>query len=186
VTDIQDHAEQQPSTPQFDLTGLPETTRDLQQTADWFGSPDGQLQRMSQWVNQMEQGIGITLVVAGGAISGTLISAREFYASSSTHFQESVDENGDEKQSKAAADYAEFFFDEPAKFSAEQVEKNNTAFKEGKLTEPPYMMVRYLHLKDARYSVPGQSHLPLGYTRVLLSQVAAWSVGQTWASSRDA
>ncbi|MFA4083456.1 hypothetical protein ONA92_17305 [Mycobacteroides salmoniphilum] len=167
--------------PEWDLSGIPTNTRDLQQSTDWYGAPDSQLQRMSQWANQMEEGIGITLVVPGGALSGTVVSAREFYTGVAAALRGTIDEKGDEAQSKLADAFAEFFFDQPAKAAAEQVDKDDQAFKDGGLIEPIYMMARYIHLKDALHSVPGQSDFPLDYTRVLLSQVVAWSIGQRWS-----
>lgn len=167
--------------PEWDLSGMPTNTRDLQQSTDWYGAPDSQLQRMSQWANQMEEGIGITLVVPGGALSGTVVSTREFYTGIAADLRTKIDERGDPAESKTADAFAEFFFDQPAKAAAEQVGKDDQAFQDGSLIEPVYMMARYIHLKDARYSVPGQSNLALDYTRVLLSQVVAWSLGQRWS-----
>jgi hypothetical protein len=39
------------------------------------------------------------------------------------------------------------------------------------------LMLRHLHLRDAYFTAPGQKSISLGHTRVLLTQVAAWSVG---------
>ncbi|MBU8820109.1 hypothetical protein KL864_29945 [Mycolicibacterium goodii] len=176
MSDTQDTADDAQPAP-FDFSGIPETTRDLQPTYDWFALPDAQLQRMSYWADIQEEGIGITLAVPGGLICGTIVSTREFHTGVSTRLQELIDVKGDEKQSKGAKDYAEFFFDEPAERSTEFINADRQAFADGKLSEPRHMMTRYIHLKDSWFSVPGQQSLELGYARILLSQVTGWTVG---------
>jgi hypothetical protein len=164
--------------PAFDLSHFPETTRDLQNTAGWYGRPDATLQRMSQYANDMQQGIGITLVVPGGVVSGTVIGAAQFFTDMSSRFRDAIAEHGVDADTKMADEFAEFFFDGPAKAMADEVVADREAFKAGKLTEPRFLMHRHLHLKDAAFTGGGApTSFHLGYTRVLLSQVAAWSVG---------
>jgi hypothetical protein len=177
VSEEQDQGSGQSSESKWDFSGVPENTRDLQPTADWFALPDISLQRMATWADSMGQGTVVTLVVPGGLISGTVESASDYFTGMSRQFQDSIAELGDEKKNGVAKEFAEFFFDEPAKVYADKVEADTEAFKSGKLIEPRYLMARQLHLKDAYYTVPGQTSVPLGRTRVLLSQVAAWSVG---------
>ncbi len=77
--------------------------------------------------------------------------------------------------------FADFFFDQPAQAMKDQVAADEEAFKAGKLTEPRYFMQRYMHLKDAKFTGGGlSSSIELRHTRVLLSQVTAWSVGQCY------
>ncbi|GLB83486.1 hypothetical protein [Mycobacterium kiyosense] len=164
--------------PPFDLSHLPDNTRDLQDTADWYGRPDTFLQRMSQYANDIQQGIGITLVVPGGVVSGTVIGAAQFFTELSSRFRDAIAEHGVDAETKMADDFADFFFDQPAKAMADEVVADREAFRAGKLIEPRYFMHRHLHLKDAAFTGGGSpTSFHLGYTRVLLSQVAAWSVG---------
>lgn len=156
----------------------PESAASLAHTADWYGAPDTRLQWMADFADSLDVGIGITLVVPGGTISGAVISGQEFFKRTAEMFREQAcpDDNPD----SIGEQLAKSFFD----FAAEQMDQNvkemSEAFDKGERDEPRWPMVRQIHLQDARFSVPGQNHISLGYTRVLLSQVIAWSCGQRW------
>lgn len=166
--------------PTWDLTGIPENTRDLEQSTDWFAAPDRTLQRMAYAADSgLGQGVSVTLVVPGGLLSGSVINGAEYFTAVSQRFREGIAELGDTKKDETAGEYADFHFDEAAKHEAKQIEQDSQDFRDGKLKEPRYLMVRYLHLSNAYYTVPGQQSMPMGFARVLLSQVAAWSIGQS-------
>lgn len=157
-------------------SGWPDTAESLAHTADWYGAPDTRLQWMSDTADACEAGIGITLVVPGGVLSGTVVSAPEFFKQTAEKFRSGI---GAEKQ-RIGNQLAESFFDAAAEMAEKEIEETNEAFRKGERSEPRWPMVRYIHLKDARMSAPGQNNIKLDYTRVLLSQVAAWSMGQRW------
>lgn len=158
--------------------GWPESSAGLVHTADWYGAPDSRLQWMADTADYCNAGIGITLVVPGGTISGTLISAGKFFEATAAEFREAL---GDDLNESGEA-LAHSFFDVPAEIDAEYTKKINDAFHNGERDEPRWPMLRHIHLQDARFSVPGQEFIPLGNLRVLLSQVIAWTVGQRWVS----
>ncbi len=115
----------------------------------------------------------MTLVVPGGLISGHVENASDHYNELSRYLQDGVARFGDEQKNETAKTFAEFFFEEPAQVMADQVLADEQAFKDGKLREPRHFMTRYLHLKQAYYTAPGQTSVSLDRTRVLLSQVVA-------------
>jgi hypothetical protein len=127
VSEEQDQGSGQSSESKWDFSGVPENTRDLQPTADWFALPDISLQRMATWADSMGQGTVVTLVVPGGLISGTVESASDYFTGMSRQFQDSIAELGDEKKNGVAKEFAEFFFDEPAKVYADKVEADTEA-----------------------------------------------------------
>lgn len=177
MTDID--TELQPDEPEYewDLTGIPEDTRDLQPSSDWFAAPDIHLRRMSYYADSIGTGIVVNLVVPGGIISGMVVGAAHYFETLSTFFQEEVAAKGDDRKTTLGREFAEFFFDQPAKSAAEQIEKDTQDFRDGKLKEPRYFMARHIHLTKAYFTVPGNPSVELGHTRVLLSRVVSWSIG---------
>jgi hypothetical protein len=160
----------------------PESMAELVHTGDWYGAPDPRLQWMSDFADTANAGIGITLVVSGGVISGTVVSGEEFFKITAEAFRKDTCDDDGNPNSTAEA-LAESFFDFPAEQIAKDVKEIGEAFDKGERDEPRWPSVRYVHLKDARFSVPGQSvNFPLGYTRILLSQVVGWTCGQRWVS----
>lgn len=135
---------------------------------------------MADTADSLGVGIGITLVVPGGTISGTVISAQQFFKSTAAEFREHVADVDDKKNSEVGELLAESFFDFAAEQIAEDVKEKREAFEKGERKEPRWPMLRHIHLEDARFSVPGQGHVKLGFNRVLLSQVISWSLGQRW------
>jgi histone acetyltransferase (RNA polymerase elongator complex component) len=158
-------------------SGWPDSAEDLTHTADWYGSPDTRLRWMADTADTLEVGIGITLVVPGGTISGNVISAQRFFKSTAEQFRAGIEGNDEHGLGETLA---ESFFDKAAEQIEEDVKEKSEAFDKGERKEPRWPMVRHIHLEDARFSVPGQNHIKLELTRVLLSQVVAWSIGAKW------
>jgi hypothetical protein len=160
-------------------TGWPDSAANLVHTGDWYGAPDARLQWMADTADTFNIGVGITLVVPGGTISGVLVSAQEFFTTSGETFRGNFPD--DPESHDAFEALAKSFFDVPAEMIAREVKDCGDAFEKGEREEPRWPLVRHIHLRDARFSVPGQQyHLPLGHTRILLSQVVAWVLGQRW------
>lgn len=158
-------------------SGWPESAENLTHTADWYGAPDTRLRWMADTADMFDVGIGVTLVVAGGTISGTVISGEQFFKSTAEEFRAGI--AGGEQEALGER-LAESFFDFAAEQVAQDVKETAEAFKNGERTEPRWPMVRHIHLQNARLSTPGQNHIKMGFTRVLLSQVIAWSMGERW------
>src|SRR2546421_3760125 len=68
-------------------SGYPESAADLVHTRDWFAAPDHRLQWMADTADSVEVGIGITLVVPGGVISGSIISGQKFFKDTAEAFR---------------------------------------------------------------------------------------------------
>ena len=80
------------------------------------------------------------------------------------------------------------FFDDTAQALGDELKGELDALQRGETPTPltglsRTLMGRYLYLKGAEFTAPGHESIPLGHTRVLLSQVAAWSVGTRTVSS---
>ena len=162
-------------------SGYPESAADLVHTRDWFAAPDHRLQWMADTADSVEVGIGITLVVPGGVISGSIISGQKFFKDTAEAFRVVA---SDDEQEGVREQLAQSFFDFAAEAIDKDVNDTRAAFEKGDRDEPRWPAVRQIHLEDARFSVPGQQfNFPLGYTRVLLSQVIAWTCGQRWVGN---
>jgi hypothetical protein len=61
-------------------SNLPESHEDLTYTSDWHGAPDAVLAEMADFADGAKAGVGVTLVIPGGVLSGTIESAQEFFA----------------------------------------------------------------------------------------------------------
>ncbi|MGV0779410.1 hypothetical protein [Mycolicibacterium sp. XJ775] len=163
--------------------GFPQLPADLTDTSDWHTSPDRRLQALADWADRWGEGIALTLVVSGGLISGTVESHQSFLRGSAEKVREF--EAGDENAQKVIDRFANDVFDA----SAQKYEKDRddtieaeADLKEDEDTTPPtavrMFMHRHIHLSHAWFHVGGAPAIFLGHTRVLLSQVAAWSVGR--------
>lgn len=161
--------------------GWPDSAADLNHTSDWYTAPDSRLQWMADTADTTTAGIGITLIASGGVISGTVISGQVFFEKTAESFR--ADAKADEPDG-VREQLAESFFDFPAEQIAKHVKETSEAFEKGERDEPRWPLVRFIHLQDARFSVPGQEHhFPLGYTRVQLSQVVGWTCGARWVGT---
>ena len=172
----------------IDEHGLPQTLADLNPTRDHHGAPDSTLQRMADWTDRtgQELSLSLTLVVSGGLISGVVESAREFFTSISQKLLQDVAEP--EQCEQVAKRLAQLFFDDTAQALGEELKAELDALDRGETPTPVTglsrtLMGRYLYLKDSQFTAPGHESIPLGHTRVLLSQVAAWSVGARTGSN---
>jgi hypothetical protein len=137
---------------------------------------------MADIADTLNVGIGITLVVPGGIMSGTVIGAKSFFESTAAQFRERVADNDEHNLGDTLA---KSFFDSPGEQIEKEIKETAEAFERGERDEPRWPMVRQIHLKDARFSIPGQNHVKFDYTRVLLSQVISWSIGTQWWGEHD-
>jgi hypothetical protein len=157
----------------------PMTRDQLTQTSDWHGAPDATLAMMADVADSTSTGINVTLIVSGGALSGQVISAQDFFAAIAQRLRDDTAASGDETKTKLGDDYAKFF-DRAAERVAEQVRADNVAFDRGDVPPPRWPMQRYIHLSDARFTVPDRPAFELGHVRILLSQVVGWTGGAKW------
>lgn len=104
---------------------------------DWF------LQSLVRMSNNSEVGFELTLTVGGTIISGTLCSVREYFERFGKDFQAGWDKIG-----------AETDFDETI---ASLGKKPEDLTEEQEDNLPPPL---YVHLKNARFYVPGQRPIP--------------------------
>ena len=167
----------------IDEHGLPQTITDLSTTRHHHGAPDSTLQRMADWADRsgQELSLSLTLVVSGGWISGVVESAREFFTSISHELLQDVPGEA-EQYELVAKRLAQLFFDDTAQTLGDELKAELDALERGETPTPGTglsrtLMGRYLYLKDAQFTALGHESIPLGHTRVLVSQVAAWSVG---------
>jgi hypothetical protein len=111
--------------------------------------------------------ISVTLVVSGGVIGGTVESGREVSARTAEelHGSHGLSELFDPAAGPIPA------------LTRWERERERETFGSYDSTAPSSRLLRYLHLRDATYAVPGQLPISLGHTRVLLSQLSAWTVG---------
>ncbi|RMB70610.1 hypothetical protein AYK61_25475 [Rhodococcus sp. SBT000017] len=141
---------------------------ELTNVDDWSTHPDFTLQLMANFANRARAGLGLTLVLSGTVMSGVVVSVEDFYQWGSDRQTEDID-GSDDSQQKVRAMFAEAFFDT-------QVAEHRRARETGEITDP--QRTRHIHLKDAKVFTPGQVHgIELGWTRVLLAHVNAWTVG---------
>ena len=161
--------------------GWPDSAASLVHTGDWYTAPDTRLQWMADFADATSAGIGITLIVSGGVISGTIISAQQFFEKTAELFR---DDAKDDEPEGLRESLAQSFFDFPAEQIAQDVKETSEAFEKGERDEPRWPLVRFIHLQEARFSIPGQQHnFPLGLARVQLSQVVGWVSGARWTGS---
>jgi len=164
-----------------DEFGQPELPTDIEVTADWYAAPDFQLQGMADAADRFGNGYVVTLVVAGGLISGVVESKQAFLRGSGEKLRDMVAEGGDEKAIAYFNEQAEYQFDGVAKIIDDQLAAEFESIKGGgapkKEVVPRSLMYRFVHLSNALWhgsSIP----IDLGHVRVQLSQISAWSVGR--------
>jgi hypothetical protein len=161
--------------------GIPLTLADLTSTYDWHASPDVALQRMADWAERVKQGISLTLITEGGLISGVVIPPQDFYRGASEEFMKIIADNEGPDHEEFARQFVDIHFAERARYIDRDLAKEEEALKFGDAPATDYVdrliMTRYIHLKGAYYHAPNQTSITLGFTRVLLSKVSAWSVG---------
>lgn len=166
----------------LDEYGQPESPTDISVTGNYFGAPDYHLQVLATSSNRSDNGFVVTLVVSGGLISGVLTTHRRFLTESAKAIRELGDESGDEKVIQYANETAQDFFDDVAKRLDDELNAEFETIKNGgEPNEDPVsraLMSRHINLSHALYHQPGATPIQLGHTRVLASQVAAWSVGR--------
>lgn len=164
---------------------LPEIPGELTHTADWHQSPDYHLQWLADHADRWGEGIALTLVVAGGLISGTVESKHSFLRGCAQAVRDKFDAEGDENVRKVLDRFADSMFEGPAQIAEDQQRQAIEALKDlgdDEDTTPSTfertLMYRQLHLSDAWWYPGGSPPISLGHTRVLLSQVTSWSVGR--------
>lgn len=149
--------------------GVPALTlADLKPTDDYFTHPDSSLQDIVTFANAAGTGIGVRLLVDGSVVSGTVVSADEFYRWASERLG---DASVDQPQSRELlSEYRKMFFDDPA--AHHRSLREDESYDHYEHVE----IARHIHLANAKVFTGGVP-FDFGYTRVLLAHVAAWSVG---------
>lgn len=164
TTEDSQTADSQPTTTPV---GQPELTK----TADWFTTPDFELQAMAACANRTGTGIPIRLVLSGSIISGTICSGEDYFRWVSEQVTSNLD-TADEATRQLSEMIAATFFDIPA----DNYRKQREAQAEN-VDATDDLQIAFIHLRDAA-GVNGPHVRELGFTRVMLSQVAAWSIGR--------
>jgi hypothetical protein len=160
---------------------LPERLEELQHVADWFNQPDSMLQTLADVANAggSAAGMGITLYLPSGVMSGFIQSAQDFYRAIADQYRNAVADNADDGEvPEWASDFARMFFEERATRVDEGIDEDSQAFKNDGTKTTRWAMTQALHLKDAHHIAPGQAESSIGHTRVNLNQIAAWHLGQ--------
>jgi hypothetical protein len=145
----------------------PQIPADLDYTSDWYRVPDPALQDIASRAMDEGQGVWVTLVVSGALIGGLVESGREFFTSITQQHHDGQE----------LADLFDPAASSPPELIRWERQRERETFESYDSTAPSSKLLRYLHLRDAIYAVPGQLAISLGHTRILLSQVSAWSVG---------
>ena len=140
----------------------------LMTTDDWSAHPDITLQQMSDFANQARAGLPITLFLSGTIISGIVVSAEEFYEWADESQRDKVSGSTDPTLKQLTEKYSQLIFGNPA---AEHKERRESE------AETDIELTRHIHLKDARVVIPGIAPAPIGFVRVLLAHVSAWTLG---------
>lgn len=168
-----------------DQYAFPQIPADLTHTDDWHLSPDYHLQWLADHADRWGDGIALTLVVPGGLVSGTVESKHAFLRGSAQAVRDKIDAGGDENTQRIIDNFAEQMFDVPAQMVEEQQRQAIEALKDLKDDEDTTpstvertLMYRMMHLSDAFWHPGAALPIALGHTRVLLSQVTAWSIGR--------
>lgn len=164
--------------------GLPDLPTDLTHTGDYHTAPDYTLQMLADFGNRWEEGVALTLVVAGGLITGTVESRHAFLQGCAEKVR-GFDAEGDENVQKGIDRFANDIFEAQAKSVEKARDETIEAERElgeGEDTDPPTVvrtyMNRHIHLSDTYWIAGGAPAIAMGHVRVLLSQVSAWSVGR--------
>ncbi|MED5802857.1 hypothetical protein VX037_17660 [Gordonia sp. Z-3] len=152
----------------------PPSYDDLQKTADWFAEPDPSLQSIADFANRARAGFGITLLTAAGAISGSVIAREDFYAGLAHLFRASAEEVEDKAKREVSLSTADLFFGTPAQQMRE--ERENDDSKDDVALINQEQLTRFIHLENA-FILQGPTRHNLGFFRVQLSHVSAWTLG---------
>ncbi|MER8775776.1 hypothetical protein [Mesorhizobium sp. M0977] len=128
---------------------------------------DGLLCLLSDYIDRSKMPYGITLHTHGLLVSGTLISAIEFFediaAKTSAAFAKALDREAEEGLFDVLAQITKAPDQEPTDDDKLHTVKN----------------ARYLHLKNVQIMVPGQAPVPTNPTvwRVRISEVSGFTMG---------
>ncbi|MCD5419106.1 hypothetical protein LRS71_05960 [Rhodococcus pyridinivorans] len=139
-------------------------------TEDRFAAPDLALQYMAGFADRARAGVPIKLVLSGSIISGIVCGGEEFFEWAAERHR-SAQDTLDPEMTELSEWFAKTFFDAPATEYRERRESLDEN------SEPDDTKNCYIHLRDA-VVVNGPHVTQLGFTRVLLSQVAAWTIGR--------
>lgn len=163
---------------------LPERPADLTHTGDYHTAPDYTLQTLADLANRWGEGVALTLVVAGGLITGTVESRHAFLRGCAAKVR-GFDAEGDENVQRGIDRFADDLFEAQANTVEKTRDETLEAERErgeDEDTDPPTLertyMNRHIHLSDTYWITGGAPAIAMGHVRVLLSQVAAWSVGR--------
>lgn len=158
----------------------------IPETDDYWQEPDFLLRDMVSFMaNKMNSSIGITLMVRGAVLTGTLVGEREYLHGINNLFKEMAR-------------------DTIVKPTKEDLESIDEAFNYDSMTEDRYpedddlededaafesQMVRYLHLRDPIIIHPGATlsfqESPLPIMRIRLTEVEGWMLGRILVMSPD-
>ncbi|MFZ2178240.1 MAG: hypothetical protein WAW17_30295 [Rhodococcus sp. (in: high G+C Gram-positive bacteria)] len=140
----------------------------LMVTDDWSAHPDTTLQNLSDVANRARTGLPVVLFLSGTIISGVVAAAEEFYEWANDMEHRAAANSTDPIDKEATEKYSDHFFGVPA---AEHKERRQSG------TETHFEIARHIHLKDAKVATPGIEPMPVGFVRVLLAHVSAWTLG---------
>ncbi|HYO87806.1 MAG TPA: hypothetical protein VER79_04110 [Candidatus Limnocylindrales bacterium] len=172
------------------MTDLP----DFEPAAFWQ-SPDFLLTELvSLFANALDAELGLTLLVGGGVISGTLVGERTYLKAVNGMVKRLAREVAEKPTAEELLELAELF--NPDRLAEDvlpgvlEAGENGAAdvveIETDELAAPP---LRFLHLRDPIVIQPGamlhfgDSELPI--MRVRLAQVAGWIVGRASLVSSD-
>lgn len=154
----------------------------LQQTTDYFVSPDRLLQKIADYAeaNLPGKGIPITLYLHGGLIAGHVSNAQDFYRATAEAFRESViNATDDGELPQWGEDFATSVIESVADDVAQELEASKRAFEEHGTTNANCILGRNLYLTNVLYTVPGSASIAKDFACVKLTQVVGWSYGVT-------
>lgn len=140
----------------------------LTTTDDWSAHPDVSLQEMSDFANRARTGLPITLFLSGTIISGLVVSAEEFYEWADESQRQTASNSTDATLKEVTETYSQLFFANPAADHRNRRESG---------ADTDFELARHIHLKDAKVVTPGIAPMPVGFVRVLLAHVSAWTLG---------
>jgi hypothetical protein len=130
-----------------------------------FARPDSMLEMLGHLANNVGLGMGLTLVTAGGVVTGSSIPHSEYLRRQA----ESV-ENANSANEGAAASARAL-----AEWLRDQAKESDEA-RENEKEDDPLWMPRYIHLADARVH-DGNQYLSLPLWRGRLTEIVGWSFG---------
>ncbi|BAH53686.1 hypothetical protein [Rhodococcus opacus] len=147
---------------------------DLAETRDWFGSPDLQLQKLAFSANRMGWGIGVTLYLPWGVVTGITAPDAEFFRHSDEEIRERMASN------EGAIDVADNYLSPVADTIKA---RHSQAYSDDELQEV-LERTTYLTIKDAQCSLQNapatiatnNRHFRHAYLRLRLSQVTGWAL----------